>query len=87
MDREFQGAVVTKPQVKDKQKATKRLRKLKRSSGVFITPGFLGVLVFFLLPFLVIIYYSLVDNPISGEFVFLDNFVSIVQNNAFKIQR
>ncbi len=84
MDREFQGAAVTKPQVKGKQKATKRLRKLKRSSGVFITPGFLGVLVFFLLPFLVIIYYSLVDNPISGEFVFLDNFVSIVQNNAFK---
>lgn len=84
MDREYQDAAVMRPQVKHKQKATKRLRKLKRSSGVFITPGFLGVLVFFLLPFLVIIYYSLVDNPISGEFVFLDNFISIVQNNAFK---
>lgn len=69
---------------KFKPKSTKRMRKLKRTSGLFITPGFLGVLIFFLLPFLVIIYYSLVDNPISGEFVFLDNFLTIVKNNAFQ---
>ena len=32
---------------------------------------------------MVVIYYSLVDNPISGQFVFLDNFISVVQNGAF----
>ena len=31
-----------------------------------------------------VIYYSLVDNPISGNFVFLDNFKSIVRNAAFR---
>lgn len=65
-------------------KATKRLRKLKISSGAYIAPSFLGVLAFFILPFLVVIYYSLVDNPISGNFVFLDNFSSIVGNTAFR---
>lgn len=72
--------------VADRQhiKTTKRLRKLKISSGAYIAPSFLGVLAFFILPFLVVIYYSLVDNPISGNFVFLDNFKSIVGNTSFR---
>ena len=65
-------------------RTTKRTRKLKASSGVFIAPSFLGVLLFFILPFLVVIYYSLVDSPISGNFVFLDNFKNIVGNSAFQ---
>ena len=65
-------------------KTTRRTRKLKVSSGAFIAPSFLGVLLFFILPFLVVIYYSMVDNPISGQFVFLDNFKNIIANSAFK---
>lgn len=65
-------------------KSTRRLRKLKISSGAFIAPSFLGVLVFFVLPFLVVCYYSVVDNPVSGNFVFLDNFRTIVSNAAFQ---
>lgn len=65
-------------------KTTRRTRKLKVSSGAFIAPSFLGVLLFFILPFFVVIYYSLVDNPISGNFVFLDNFKTIIANSAFK---
>ncbi len=60
------------------------MRKIKISSGAYIAPSFLGVLAFFILPFLVVIYYSLVDNPISGNFVFLDNFLSIIGNTAFR---
>lgn len=60
------------------------MQKLKRSSGLFIAPSFLGVLAFFFLPFLVVIFYSLVDNPISMNFVFLDNFVSVIKNAAFR---
>lgn len=66
------------------RKTTKKMWKLKLSSGAFIAPSFLGVLVFFILPFLVVIYYSLVDNPISGNFVFLDNFGAVIRNGAFK---
>lgn len=66
------------------RRASRTLRKVKRSSGAFIAPSFAGVLVFFILPFLVVIYYSMVDNPISGNFVFLDNFKSIISNAAFQ---
>lgn len=69
---------------KHQSKATRRLRKIKISSGAYIAPSFLGVLAFFILPFLVVIYYSLVDNPISGNFVLLDNFISIIGNTAFR---
>lgn len=64
-------------------KAGKRLKKVKRSSGLFIAPSFLGVLVFFVIPFMVVIFYSLVDNPISQNFVKLDNFKYVLENNAF----
>ena len=70
--------------MKTRQKASKRLRREKRSSGLFIAPSFLGVATFFIVPFLVVIYYSLVDNPISNNFVGLDNFVYVLKNNAFK---
>lgn len=65
-------------------KAGKRTKKVKRSSGLFIAPSLLGVLVFFVIPFMVVIYYSVVDNPISQNFVFLDNFKYVLENNAFK---
>lgn len=64
-------------------KATRRTRKIKLSSGAFISPSFLGVLLFFIMPFIVVIYYSVVDNPISGKFVFLENFGIILRNAAF----
>ncbi|MCM1189556.1 MAG: sugar ABC transporter permease [bacterium] len=67
-----------------KTKSTKRLRKLKAGSGAFIAPSFLGVLIFFILPFLVVIYYALVDSPINGSFIFLDNFKTIIRNSAFR---
>ncbi|MBO5335968.1 MAG: sugar ABC transporter permease [Lachnospiraceae bacterium] len=70
--------------MKIRQKKSKRIQKLKRSSGLYIAPSFLGVLLFFLLPFLVIIYYSMVDNPISGNFVFLDNYKMVLRNAAFQ---
>ena len=53
-------------------------------SGLFLTPSVLGVLLFFVVPFLVVIYYSVVDNPINHEFVFLDNFIRVFDNAAFK---
>lgn len=53
-------------------------------SGLFIAPSLLGVLLFFILPFCVVIYYSVVDNPISANFVFLDNFSIVLRNTAFK---
>lgn len=75
---------VKAPHKVQRGKASKRLQKLKISSGLFMAPSFLGVLAFFILPFLVIIFYSLVDNPISANFVFLDNYRSVLRNAAFQ---
>ncbi len=65
-------------------KMSKRLRKERRGLRIFIAPSFLGVMLFFIIPFVVIIYYSLVDNPINGEFVFLDNYKSVITNGSFQ---
>ena len=74
---------IKKPK-KPKTKTTKRLRKLKLSSGLYLAPSLLGVLLFFILPFIVVIFYSLVDNPISRNFVFFENYSRVIQNAAFK---
>ncbi|MCH5269469.1 MAG: sugar ABC transporter permease [Lachnospiraceae bacterium] len=67
-----------------KTKSTKRLRKLKLGSGLYLAPSLLGVLLFFILPFIVVIFYSLVDNPISKNFVFFENYTRVIRNAAFK---
>ncbi|MBQ7940308.1 MAG: sugar ABC transporter permease [Clostridia bacterium] len=55
-----------------------------RRTRWFFVPSLIGVSIFFLAPFLVVIYYSLVDNPISGDFVGLSNFIALLQNTAFR---
>ena len=52
-------------------------------SGIFLAPSFLGVMVFMVVPFMVIIYYSLVDGPVNGNFTGLDNFKMLFSNSAF----
>ncbi len=69
---------------KTKSKLNKRIMRRKVSSAVFLTPSFVGVMLFFVIPFLVVIYYSMIDNPISANFVFLDNFKNVIGNGAFQ---
>ena len=60
-----------------------RLREMRRTRWFFM-PSLVGVSVFFLIPFLVVIYYSLVDNPVGGNFVGLSNFIALLRNMAFR---
>lgn len=70
------------------KKATPGAGQKKRiailTDAAFLSPSLLGVLVFFVLPFFVVFYYSLINNPLSGQFVFLDNFKMVFQNKAFR---
>ena len=52
--------------------------------AAFLGPSLLGVSVFFILPFLVVVFYSLIDNPINREFVGLQNFIDLFKSAAFK---
>lgn len=74
---------------KEKPKSKKQpLKDILKGDGAFpylcLLPSLIGVLIFFIVPFCVVIYYSLVDNPINKEFVFLQNYISIIKNSAFR---
>ncbi len=56
----------------------------RRVTRLFLLPSLIGVAVFFVAPFGVVVYYSLIDNPISGEFAGLANYASLLRNIAFR---
>ena len=49
----------------------------------WLLPSLLGVLIFFLIPFCVVIYYSVLDNPVFANFVGIENYKKLFQNAAF----
>ena len=67
-----------------KFKALSANKKRSIVSWMFLLPSLLGVLLFFAAPFVVVIFYSLIDNPIRMNFVGLKNFVNVWNNAAFK---
>lgn len=67
-----------------KKSRNQREKRGRRIANLFLLPSFVGVLLFFVLPFLIVIYYAVVDNPISHQFVFLDNFINVFHNAAFQ---
>lgn len=69
---------------KQKLKNTELRVKDFIKSLCFLCPSFLGVCVFFIVPFGVVVYYSLIDGVASSEFVFLDNFKALLQNSSFR---
>jgi multiple sugar transport system permease protein len=70
---------------KNKDPGYRSLKKSERITELtFLAPSLLGVLFFFVLPYFVVIWYSVIDNPINKEFVFLDNFREVLENDAFR---
>ncbi len=65
--------------------ATKATKKKIKVEALFLLPSLVGVVIFYILPFIVIIYYSLVTNPIQRDFVFLDNYKKLISNTAFRL--
>lgn len=59
----------------------------RRSEKIFsctcLAPSLIGVMVFFFVPFAIVIYYSLVNNPFKHEFVGLENYKKLLDNEAF----
>ena len=67
---------------------TKNLSANQRKSLIswlFLMPSLLGVLLFFVAPFFVVIYYSMINNPIQKRFVGFSNFVNVWNNDAFRL--
>lgn len=74
--------------VNKKKKKTFGLSKQDRKKALqtmpYMLPSIVGVLTFFILPFVVVIYYALIDNTSSANFVGLENFIDLFKNAAFQ---
>lgn len=55
----------------------------KKSVWLFLLPGFLGLMVFYVVPFFGGIYYSMTDGTINNGFVGMANYKRIWQNEVF----
>lgn len=51
----------------------------------FISPSLIGLLIFFVLPFFVVVYYAFVNNPVQHEFVGFANFKNLFGNYSFQL--
>lgn len=72
------------PERMKRQKGTRGQRRARLRSACFLAPSLFGVLVFFVIPFLVVIYYSFIKSPVQREFVGLGNYIKLMQNTAFQ---
>ena len=59
--------------------------KQKRMLLVFLLPGMLGLLVFYVLPFFGGIYFSVTDGTRQDAFVGMANYLSVRQNQMFRL--
>lgn len=59
--------------------------KQKRMLLVFLLPGMLGLLVFYVLPFFGGIYFSVTDGTRQNAFVGMANYLSVWQNQMFRL--
>ncbi|MBR1693070.1 MAG: sugar ABC transporter permease [Lachnospiraceae bacterium] len=56
-------------------------KRMEKSS--FLAGSFAGVLIFYILPFGYLIYYSFVDRPVGGSFAGWNNYIELLHNQAF----
>ena len=58
-------------------------RKERYFSWIFLLPSLIGMMVFFVIPFIYSFYYALIDNLGSRNFVGLSNFIETLTNDLF----
>lgn len=71
--------------IKEKHKRSRQEKAEIRHTSVFMLPSLAGVLLFFVVPFFIVIVYAFVDNTTNMEFVGFENFSSLLNNSAFQM--
>lgn len=51
---------------------------------MLILPSLVGLLIFYIIPFIISLYYAVMDNSISKNFVGFKNIIDIMKNDAFR---
>ena len=67
--------------MKRKQQCGKRRERI--FSDICLIPSIIGVMIFFIVPFGIVIYYSMINNAIMKDFVGLENYSKLMENSAF----
>lgn len=57
----------------------------RKKGYLCMLPGLMGVLVFSVIPFFRVLYYSMLDNQFRRSFVFLDNYIKVMENKYFRL--
>lgn len=52
---------------------------------LLLVPSFVGILTFYVIPFIMTVYYAFTKNVVSGEFVGVDNFINVLTNKYFRL--
>jgi len=77
-------AVYPGNRVKRPARRRRKYRVNKPLAGlIFLIPGFAGFCVFYIWPFCVSLWYSLLSRPVNGAFVGVKNYVEMFQNLAY----
>lgn len=58
-------------------------RKRIPSGILFLLPGLIGFIIFYIWPFCVSLGYAFLDKPVNGSFAGLNNFVELLKNKAY----
>lgn len=74
-----------KPKKENRGRMSRNERGERLRTSAFMIPSLLGVLLFFVIPFGVVIYYSFIDSVSMPEFIGFDNFVRLFGNSAFRL--
>lgn len=59
--------------------------KWKTKYYLCLIPSFSGILIFYILPFIRILYYSVLNNQFEKKFVGFENYISALTNSYFKL--
>lgn len=74
---------------KKKQKKKQKIKSHKMCWNMrclcCLLPSFLGITVFFLIPFLRVLYYSVISDQFQRKFVWLDNYIKTITNRFFQL--
>ena len=57
----------------------------KKSLWLFLLPGLLGLMLFYVVPFLGGIYFSMTDGTIANRIVWFDNYQRVWDNEVFRL--
>ncbi len=66
-----------------KMAVARRNPLLSHTGLIFLAPGLLGFVIFYIWPFFISLGYAFVDKPVNGAFVGLKNFLNLFENKAY----